>query len=208
MPEAREQCIEQRWNVPPTGTTIRSSWSAPLDRAGLIAGRSYRPIPLIRHARQGTRRAVLAFSGRPVEPVLRSGLHSSALREATSRPRDHAPLASGQAVRRLTLDQEIEGSNPSSPAIILNVKRAPGGDSEGPVIGGVPLPVPLRRVDLAPEDAVHPIRGPFAVGRTDSGVPPVRRRRPARTSRKGRPSKNGLAPAWIAASRWAFRDAS
>ena len=27
-----------------------------------------------------------------------------------------APLASGQAVRRLTLDQEIEGSNPSSPA--------------------------------------------------------------------------------------------
>ena len=26
------------------------------------------------------------------------------------------PLASGQAVRRLTLDQEIEGSNPSSPA--------------------------------------------------------------------------------------------
>src|ERR1035437_4572649 len=31
----------------------------------------------------------------------------------SSRP---APLASGQAVRRLTLDQEIEGSNPSSPA--------------------------------------------------------------------------------------------
>src|SRR5438445_12496498 len=29
---------------------------------------------------------------------------------------DPAPLASGQAVRRLTLDQEIEGSNPSSPA--------------------------------------------------------------------------------------------
>src|SRR5258706_15752315 len=27
-----------------------------------------------------------------------------------------ASLASGQAVRRLTLDQEIEGSNPSSPA--------------------------------------------------------------------------------------------
>jgi hypothetical protein len=26
------------------------------------------------------------------------------------------PLGSGQAVRRLTLDQEIEGSNPSSPA--------------------------------------------------------------------------------------------
>ena len=29
---------------------------------------------------------------------------------------DRFPLASGQAVRRLTLDQEIEGSNPSSPA--------------------------------------------------------------------------------------------
>jgi hypothetical protein len=27
-----------------------------------------------------------------------------------------ASLASGQAVRRLTLDQETEGSNPSSPA--------------------------------------------------------------------------------------------
>ena len=29
------------------------------------------------------------------------------------------PLGSGQAVRRLTLDQEIEGSNPSSPANLL-----------------------------------------------------------------------------------------
>ena len=28
-------------------------------------------------------------------------------------------MASGQAVRRLTLDQEIVGSNPTSPAIIL-----------------------------------------------------------------------------------------
>ena len=35
-------------------------------------------------------------------------------RRVSCRP---APLASGQAVRRLTLDQEIEGSNPSSPAI-------------------------------------------------------------------------------------------
>src|SRR4029078_12334903 len=42
-----------------------------------------------------------------------------------------APLASGQAVRRLTLDQEIEGSNPSSPANIRTCKTAPGGDSEG-----------------------------------------------------------------------------
>jgi hypothetical protein len=36
-------------------------------------------------------------------------------------------LASGQAVRRLTLDQEIEGSNPSSPAILLSTKRASQG---------------------------------------------------------------------------------
>src|SRR6478752_5670707 len=34
-------------------------------------------------------------------------------RRVSCRP---TPLASGQAVRRLTLDQEIEGSNPSSPA--------------------------------------------------------------------------------------------
>ena len=38
-----------------------------------------------------------------------------------------ASLASGQAVRRLTLDQEIEGSNPSSPASSL-----PGSDRELP----------------------------------------------------------------------------
>ena len=33
-------------------------------------------------------------------------------------PLKHGTLGSGQAVRRLTLDQEIEGSNPSSPAMI------------------------------------------------------------------------------------------
>ena len=37
-----------------------------------------------------------------------------------------APLASGQAVRRLTLDQEIEGSNPSSPASSPDPMPGPG----------------------------------------------------------------------------------
>lgn len=32
-------------------------------------------------------------------------------------------MGSGQAVRRLPLEQEIEGSNPSSPANILMLKR-------------------------------------------------------------------------------------
>ena len=42
-----------------------------------------------------------------------------------------APLASGQAVRRLTLDQEIEGSNPSSPANTSEHETALGDESEG-----------------------------------------------------------------------------
>ena len=48
-----------------------------------------------------------------------------------SRYHPAAPLASGQAVRRLTLDQEIEGSNPSSPANPHSPRQdhcAPGGD--------------------------------------------------------------------------------
>ena len=40
------------------------------------------------------------------------------------------PLASGQAVRRLTLDQEIEGSNPSSPANNW-AREDPGGSPPG-----------------------------------------------------------------------------
>ena len=72
-------------------------------------------------APQDRRYARIPGSGRP-----RCRMHVGCIRPGAgvgrSVPRGRwgiitaAPLASGQAVRRLTLDQEIEGSNPSSPA--------------------------------------------------------------------------------------------
>ncbi len=55
-------------------------------------------------------------------------------RSAILRYNPAAPLASGQAVRRLTLDQEIEGSNPSSPATI-RARMGPRDRSPGPLFG-------------------------------------------------------------------------
>ena len=55
------------------------------------------------------------------------------------------------------LDQEIEGSNPSSPANIPNLKRPPEAAPRAILIGSYPTPYPLSGAGPRPEDAVHPL---------------------------------------------------
>ncbi len=103
MTEPREDGIEDRRPIAAGSRCGRATpGRIPPDRPCMAAAFSRRPDeagPLLRHGRQGTRD--------------RSGSQRPGARPCARMRRS---VASGQAVRRLTLDQEIEGSNPSSPA--------------------------------------------------------------------------------------------
>ena len=90
------------------------------------------------------------------------------------------PLASGQAVRRLTLDQETEGSNPSSPAKSHKIRPQPNGRAQHLVAWPAPTPRQLGAdemvwapdsTDLRAADSGHPdlwasdSRGQLTLGR-------------------------------------------
>ena len=130
---------------------VGAAWRSP-DRCRAHVDGHARIRPLFIHGREGTR----ATGARWPRPV-----HGPGERRRVSS--DRFPLASGQAVRRLTLDQEIEGSNPSSPANRSTHETAPDGRSEGRSVWPVPHAVPLTRPSpsCAGQDAVHPVGRPL-----------------------------------------------
>ena len=99
---------------PASETIVRGAMLEPA-LAEVRAGRD-RPVRAAGLLRAGPG---LAAGGARLQPDADAQGHAGrrSRRRAASRHRRIKPsLASGQAVRRLTLDQEIEGSNPSSPA--------------------------------------------------------------------------------------------
>ena len=129
-------------NVATASRSVRACHhAAPVDRRGCHLPRTYRAIG----ARAGLPRGLGPARDR-------SGIITA------------APLASGQAVRRLTLDQEIEGSKSFLASQQFERETAPGGTPRAVLFGPVPPAVPLSGPGgllSAGEDPIHPSRGPL-----------------------------------------------
>jgi hypothetical protein len=136
--ESEERDAEERCEPAPTSNQVAQAGHDRVQDGGKVArppcrhDRRSGARRRCRHGRKASRGSPACAETRGRRPLATStdcpssGRHPCPSRSrsssgVSSRP---APLASGQAVRRLTLDQEIEGSNPSSPANILSVKYA------------------------------------------------------------------------------------